>query len=104
MFRTTFAAIAAPAVAAVTLLAPTARADETDQQFLAVLQNMGLGYPSPDYAISHAHAACSYMAHHPHDAAAADNYVASTTVWTGVNAVMFKDYAAVSYCPQFASE
>ena len=85
-------------------VAPPAPLSARDQQFLTVLQNMGLGYPSPDYAISHAHATCDYMAKHPHDAAAADNYVAATTVWTGVNAVMFKDYSAVNYCPQSASE
>jgi hypothetical protein len=85
-------------------VAPPAPLSARDQQFLAVLQNMGLGYPSLDYAISHAHATCDYMAKHPHDAAAADNYVAATTVWTGANAVMFKDYSAVNYCPQFASE
>ncbi len=37
--------IAALAVAAV-MLASTAQADDVDQQFLAVLRNMGLGYPS----------------------------------------------------------
>jgi hypothetical protein len=96
---------AAAIMAAVFELLPDAHADSsTDQQFLTVLQNMGLGYPSPDYAISHAHATCDYMAEHPHDQAAVDNYVAATTIWTGVNAVMFKDYSAVSYCPQFASE
>lgn len=40
----------------------------------------------------------------PHDAGAADNYVATTTIWTGVNAVLFKDYSAANYYPQFASE
>jgi hypothetical protein len=85
-------------------VAPPAPLSARDQQFLTVLQNMGLGYPSPDYAISHARATCDYMAKHPHDQAAADNYVAATTVWTGVNAVMFKDYSAVNYCSQFASE
>ena len=100
------AAIAAAIVAgAVFGLLPDAHADSsTDQQFLTVLRNMGLGYPSPEYAISHAHAACDYMAKHPRDQAAADNYVAATTVWTGGNAVMFKDYSAANYCPQFASE
>jgi hypothetical protein len=53
------AAVAAAIVAgAVFGLLPDAHADSnTDQQFLTVLRNMGLGYPSPEYAISHAHAA-----------------------------------------------
>lgn len=83
---------------------PPAPLSARDQQFLAVLQNMGLGYPSPDYAISHAHATCDYMAKHPHSDAAADNYVAATTVWAGLDAVKFADYSAVNYCPQYASE
>jgi hypothetical protein len=77
---------------------------DTDRGFLTVLQNTGVGYPSPDYAIAHAHAVCDYMAKHPHDDAAADNYVAATTIWTGLSATEFADYSAVNYCPQFASE
>ena len=85
-------------------VAPPAPLSARDQQFLSVLQNMGVGYPSPEYAIAHAHATCDYMANHPHDDAAAANYVAATTVWNGLSATEFADYSAVNYCPQFASE
>jgi hypothetical protein len=77
----------------------------TDRQFLAVLQNMGLGYPSPDYAIAHAHATCDYMAKRRITPASATDYVARTTIWVDEqSANMFANYSAVNYCPQFASE
>jgi hypothetical protein len=75
---------------------------DTDRQFLSVLQNMGVGYPSPDYAIAHAHATCDFMANHHHDDAAAANYVVATTVWSGLSATEFADYSAVN--SQFAVE
>jgi Protein of unknown function (DUF732) len=70
-----------------------------DQDFLSILRKMRVGYPSPDYAIAHAHQVCSFRLNHPHDDAAAANYVATTTVYSGVAATEFADYAAVAYCP-----
>jgi hypothetical protein len=99
--------VTAPPPVTVTAAAPTTAApalSSTDQQFLTVLQNMGLGDPDPAYAISHAHATCEWMGHHRGGQSASD-YVSRTTIWTGESqAVMFAEYSAVNYCPQFASE
>jgi hypothetical protein len=70
---------------------------ETDQQFLKGL--IGIGFPNPAYAISHAHALCDYRA--DHDQAAGASYIAATTVWAGTNAYDFEDTAEMQYCPQY---
>jgi uncharacterized protein DUF732 len=91
----------------VTAQAPApAQFSATDQLFLAALRGAGISIPTADaaeYAIVHAHAVCDYMAKHPHDDAAAANYVAATTIW-GRSAGEFAQYSAVNYCPQYASE
>jgi hypothetical protein len=77
----------------------------TDQQFLTVLRNQGVSYPTPEYAITHAQAVCDFMASHRGTAADPTTFVQNTTVWTsGLPSVEFAEYARVNYCPQFASE
>jgi hypothetical protein len=92
----------------VTVTAPAPALSSTDQQFLTVLRNMGLSYPDPDYAISHAHATCDFMANHgvrSGNMLAAD-YVARTTIWTEEHgqAAIFAINSAASYCPESQSE
>ncbi|MGB8208630.1 MAG: DUF732 domain-containing protein [Mycobacterium sp.] len=98
-----------PPTVTVTAAAPPAPAlSSTDQQFLTALQNNGLSYPDPDYAISHAHATCDFMVNHrvqsgSHSAA---DYVARTTIWTDEygQGEIFAMYSAFNYCPQSQSE
>lgn len=73
----------------------------TDQQFLLSLRGAGISYPSADYAISHAHGVCDYMATHGGRAADGTAYVERTTGWYGLAAVEFSDYAKGNYCPQY---
>jgi Protein of unknown function (DUF732) len=101
---TTTVPVAAPTSSppsTVAAAAPTTQApalSSTDQQFLSALRSMGLDYPDPAYAISHAHAVCEFLTHHgPADST---DYVARTTVWTGEReAVAFANNAANNYCP-----
>jgi hypothetical protein len=97
-----------PPPVTVTAAAPPAPAlSSTDQQFLTTLQNNGLSYPDPDYAISHAHATCDFMANHSVRSGnmVASNYVARTTIWTDDGqSAMFAMYSAFNYCPQSQSE
>jgi hypothetical protein len=97
-----------PPVTVTAAAPPPAALSSTDQQFLTVLRNMGLSYPDPDYAISHAHATCDFMANHgvrSGNMLAAD-YVARTTIWTEAHgqAGIFAINSAASYCPESQSE
>jgi Protein of unknown function (DUF732) len=79
----------------------------TDQQFLTALRQNGLTYPDPDYAISHAHATCDFMANHgaKSGSSSTGNYVARTTIWPDDGpAAIFAMYSAFTYCPQSQSE
>ncbi len=76
----------------------------TDQHFISVLDNMGIRYPDITYAISHARAVCDFMETHRGTAAQPSAFVENSTIWTGLNAVEFAEYARVNYCPQWASE
>ena len=97
-----------PPAGTVTAAAPPAPAlSSTDQQFLTALQNNGLTYPDPDYAISHAHATCDFMANHGarSGSSSTGNYVARTTIWPRDGpAAIFAMYSAFNYCPQSQSE
>jgi hypothetical protein len=81
----------------------------TDQQFLTALRNFGLTFPDPEYAISHAHATCDFMASHGVRSGnmTTANYVAANTIWeeehTG-HAAMFAMQSASSYCQDSQSE
>jgi hypothetical protein len=81
----------------------------TDQQFLTALRNYGLTYPDPEYAISHAHATCDFMASHGVRSGnmLTANYVAQTTIWDEQNtghAALFAIESASTYCQESQSE
>jgi hypothetical protein len=104
---TVTAAPPVPTVTATAAAPPAPALSSTDQQFLTALQNNGLSYPDPDYAISHAHATCDFMANHSVRSGntVASNYVARTTIWTDAGqSAMFAMYSAFNYCPQSQSE
>ena len=90
----------APSSAAPTL-------SHADQLFLTEIEDIGISYPSSDYAITHAHATCDFMINHHVYSGSSEtgNYVAATTVW-GSNgpAAMFAMYAANNYCVQHQSD
>jgi heme/copper-type cytochrome/quinol oxidase subunit 2 len=79
----------------------------TDQQFLAALRTYGLTYPDPEYAISHAHATCDFMASHSEFSLSSPtgNYIARTTIWPDNGpAAIFAYQSATTYCPQHQSD
>jgi hypothetical protein len=79
----------------------------TDQQFLTALRNYGLTYPDPEYAISHAHATCDFMASHNvfSGSSPTGNYIARTTIWPDNGpAAIFAYQSATTYCPQHQSD
>lgn len=79
----------------------------TDQQFLTALRTYGLTYPDPEYAISHAHATCDFMASHNvfSGSSPTGNYIAGTTIWPDNGpAAIFAMQSATTYCPQHQSD
>ena len=79
----------------------------TDQQFLTALRTYGLTYPDPEYAISHAHATCDFMASHNvfSGSSPTGNYIAGTTIWPDNGpAAIFAMQSATTYCPESQSE
>jgi hypothetical protein len=79
----------------------------TDQQFLTALRTYGLTYPDPEYAISHAHAVCDFMASDNvfSGSSPTGNYIARTTIWPDNGpAAIFAYQSATAYCPQRQSD
>lgn len=79
----------------------------TDQQFLTALRTYGLTYPDPDYAISHAHAVCDFMASDNvfSGSSPTSNYIARTTIWPdNGTAAIYAYQSATAYCPQRQSD
>jgi hypothetical protein len=82
----------------VTAPAPTPVPSTADWQFLNAISDIAAA-PSPAYAITHAHAVCSYAAQHPNDYTGTIRFVQTTTVWTANQAFEFADVAMQVYCP-----
>jgi hypothetical protein len=79
----------------------------TDQQFLTALKTYGPTYPDSDYAISHAHAVCDFMASDNvfSGSSPTANYIARTTIWPDNGpAAIFAYQSATAYCPQRQSD
>jgi hypothetical protein len=89
---------AAPAPATTVSAAPAPVLSTADWQFLNAIGDIAAA-PSPAYAITHAHAVCSYAAQHPNDYTGTIRFVRTTTIWDGNQAYQFADVAMQVYCP-----
>jgi Protein of unknown function (DUF732) len=74
--------------------------DIVDGAFVDVLQHEGVPVPSHEYATTHGHAVCDFLAQQ-HNFADAVRYVQSSSIWDADQSANFTTGAVVSYCPQF---
>lgn len=89
---------APPAPAAPRAQAPPA--DIVDTVFIDVLKRNGVPVPSNEYATTHGHAVCDFLANRP-NLTEAIGFVQRTTVWDATQSANFTAGAVVSYCPQY---
>lgn len=85
--------------------AAPARADATDDAFIANLNTSGMNYGAPDKAIRVAKTVvCATLNNHP-DTSNADlvTEVTNATSWPPLNAAYFTGAAIQAYCPQYGS-
>ena len=98
--------VRAIAVLAVSLgLAAPARADATDDAFIANLNTSGMNYGAPEKAIQVAKTVvCATLGSNP-DTSNADlvTKVTDATHWPPLNAAYFTGAAIQAYCPQYGS-
>jgi hypothetical protein len=86
-------------VAAAICMAAPARADATDDQFLASLQAAGIAYPSPDKVISSGRAVCRMAGQGTRMADIVNVIQTQNPGLHGDNAARFTAIAASVYCP-----
>ncbi|MFY2858953.1 DUF732 domain-containing protein [Mycobacterium sp. THU-M104] len=86
-------------------LAAPARADATDDAFIANLDTSGMNYGAPEKAIQVAKTVvCATLGSNP-DTSNADlvTKVSDATNWPPLNAAYFTGAAIQAYCPQYGS-
>jgi Protein of unknown function (DUF732) len=71
-----------------------------DRAFIEGLKQVGVPIPSHEYAMTHGHAVCDFLAHQP-DVAAAVRFVQQSSIWDANQSANFAAGAIVSYCPQY---
>ena len=95
-------ALAAGALGLAALLAAgTANADTTDDQFLAALQQQGIGFSAPQSAISVAHRACDALGQGMEPSEISQHLAAANSHLDRQTALTITVDAAQSYCPQY---
>jgi hypothetical protein len=92
-----------PSSARPTPPAPKAHApplDIVDRAFIDGLKENGVPVPSTEYAMTHGHAVCDFLAHQPNFAEAV-RFVQRSSIWDANQSADFAAAAVVSYCPQY---
>ncbi len=74
--------------------------DIVDGAFVDVLKQNGVPVPSREYATTHGHAVCDFLAQQP-NLADAVRYVQNSSIWDADQSTNFTTGAVVSYCPQY---
>jgi Protein of unknown function (DUF732) len=74
--------------------------DIVDNAFINGLKENGVPVPSTEYAMTHGHAVCDFLAHQPNFAEAV-GFVQRSSVWDANQSADFAAAAVVSYCPQY---
>lgn len=79
---------------------PASSAEIVDRAFVDALKQEGVPIPSQDYAISHGHAVCDFLAQQPSFTQAVSHLQQSST-WDANQSADVAVGAIVSYCPQY---
>lgn len=95
-----FAAVALLGLAAVT--GPAARADHTDDAFLAAITAKGINFGSPQTALTAAHEVCDELGHGRSTAEIAAEVMQNSDL-SGYLAGYFVGASIAAYCPNYAS-
>jgi Protein of unknown function (DUF732) len=74
--------------------------DIVDKAFIDGLKENGVPVPSTEYAMTHGHAVCDFLAHQPNFAEAV-RFVQRSSIWDANQSADFAAAAVVSYCPQY---
>jgi Protein of unknown function (DUF732) len=80
--------------------APAPPLDIVDTAFIDALKQEGVPVPSHEYAMTHGHAVCDFLAHQPNFAEAV-RFVQRSSIWDANQSTEFAAGAIVSYCPQY---
>jgi hypothetical protein len=80
--------------------APAPMLEVVDRAFIDALNQEGVPVPSHEYATTHAHAVCDFLAHQPNFAEAV-RFVQQSSVWDANQSTDVAAGAIVSYCPQY---
>ncbi len=111
MFSTRFTkplvrtAVVAGALGVAALLAAgTANAEAADDQFLATLQQQGIGFGTTDSAITIAHHVCDALDQGMEPSDISHHIAGANSGIDGQTALVITVDAALSYCPQFAHQ
>ena len=104
--RITTAALLSGGALAVTALlgAGSANADTADDQFLATLQQQGIGFGTTGSAIGVAHHVCDALGQGMEPSDITTNAVAANPRITNQTALVIVVAAAQSYCPQYVHQ
>lgn len=70
-----------------------------DRAFIDTLKHEGVPVPDREYALSHAHAVCDFLANQP-DFPGAIRFVQQSSIWDADQSTQFAAGAVASYCPQ----
>ena len=89
-----------PIVAATIALAAPAHADDSDQAFLADLDNAGIHYSDPDQAVTAGKTVCSLKDNGMSDDDVVTNLRQQNPGFTQEKAAKFATIATNDYCPQ----
>jgi uncharacterized protein DUF732 len=111
MFTTRFtkpvarAAIAAGAIGIAALLAAgTANAEAADDQYLGMLAQQGIGFGTPESAVTVAHHVCDALGQGMEPSEISQHIAAANSRIDGQTALVITVDAALSYCPQFTHD
>ena len=99
-----FCAAGALALAAGLLTAGTAQADTPDDQFLATLQQQGIGFGATGSAIGVAHHVCDALGQGMEPSDISTNIAAANPRVDRQTALVIVVTAAQSYCPQYVHQ
>ena len=89
-----------PVMAATIALAAPARADDSDQAFLADLDNAGIHYSDPDQAVTAGKTVCSLKDGGMSDEDVIKNLTEQNPGFVQAKAAKFETIATNDYCPQ----
>jgi hypothetical protein len=95
---------AAGTLALATLLAAGANADTVDDQFMATLQQQGIGFGTAGSAIGVAHHVCDSLGQGMEPSDISSNIAAANSRIDRHTALVIVVAAAQSYCPQFVHQ